>query len=286
MAALGDSITRAFNSEINPPTCPILPAGFLDCPKNSWSTGTNPAVNSQFQRIEAIDPGRNPVAINDAVSGAGRRLNRRQVDLLGQAETAATQDPDYVTIEIGGNDACTARRSPQQTPTADFRDQVETALNTLVSADPKVYIQMASIPDINQLTRSSPVLPTRTRSALSPRFQRLPGAAREPALDRTGRRGPPGRVPGPGDRLQRRPRGRLRRVQALPLRQQRSVQLVVHSGRRRDRDEHRGLAHPSVQRHPDLPVPGQFPTRPRTTSTPRFWDRPASRRPPGTPLSR
>ena len=82
MAALGDSITRAFNTEINPPTCPTFsPTGFLDCPKNSWSTGTNPAVNSQFQRIQAIDPGRNPVAFNDARSGA------RAVDMLGQAQT-------------------------------------------------------------------------------------------------------------------------------------------------------------------------------------------------------
>jgi acyl-homoserine lactone acylase PvdQ len=64
MAALGDSITRAFNSD--GPGCPTVPS--LDCPKNSWSTGTNPAVNSQFQRIEAIDPGRNPVAYNDARS--------------------------------------------------------------------------------------------------------------------------------------------------------------------------------------------------------------------------
>ena len=82
MAALGDSITRAFNTEVNR-DLPDL-ARSLDCPKNSWSTGTNPEVNSQFQRIEAIDPGRNPVAFNDAVSGA------RATDLLGQAETAAT----------------------------------------------------------------------------------------------------------------------------------------------------------------------------------------------------
>jgi lysophospholipase L1-like esterase len=135
MAALGDSITRAFNSD--GPGCPTGPS--LDCPKNSWSTGTNPVVKSQFQRIEAIDPGRDPVAFNDARSGA------RASGLLGQVETATTQDPDYVTIEIGANDACGS------TPTATFRSQVETALNTLVGSEPKVYIQMLSIPDINQL---------------------------------------------------------------------------------------------------------------------------------------
>lgn len=137
MAALGDSITRGFNSD--GPGCPTGPS--LDCAKNSWATGANPAVDSQFQRIEAIDPGRNPVAYNDAVSGA------RASGLLGQAKTAATQDPGYVTIEIGANDACA---SPQ-TPTAAFRSQVKAALDHLVEADPKVYIEMLSIPDINQL---------------------------------------------------------------------------------------------------------------------------------------
>ena len=135
MAGLGDSITRAFNSD--GPGCPTGP--FLDCAKNSWSTGTNPAVDSQFQRVEAIDPGRNPVAFNDAVSGA------RASGLLGQAEAAAGQHADYVTIEIGANDACGS------TPTATFRGQVKTALDALVGSDPKVYVEMLSIPDINQL---------------------------------------------------------------------------------------------------------------------------------------
>jgi lysophospholipase L1-like esterase len=151
MAALGDSITRAFNTEINPPTCPTFsPTGFLDCPKNSWSTGTNPAVDSQFQRIEAIDPGRNPVAFNDARSGARAR------DLLAQAQTAVAQDqdPDYVTVQIGANDACSFDRATGEwtrTPTSTFSSQVDTALDTLVTDNPKVYIQLLSIPDINQL---------------------------------------------------------------------------------------------------------------------------------------
>jgi lysophospholipase L1-like esterase len=135
MAALGDSITRAFNSD--GPGCPTGP--FLDCAENSWSTGTNPAVDSQYQRLEASNPGRHLVAYNDAVSGA------RAVHLLSQAEAAAAQHADYVTIEIGANDACGS------TSTATFRGQIEAALQALVGGDSKVYIQMLSIPDINQL---------------------------------------------------------------------------------------------------------------------------------------
>jgi lysophospholipase L1-like esterase len=160
IVALGDSITRGYNSagtEFTPGACPMLrnnnPSD-LDCPPNSWSTGTNPAVNSQFQRTEAINPDGNPVAINDAVSGA-RAGTDRSIDLLSQAQIAAaqiarTQGTDYVTIEIGANDACRPSLSAQ-TPTRDFRTHVKNALETLVEADPEVYIQLLSIPDVSKL---------------------------------------------------------------------------------------------------------------------------------------
>jgi lysophospholipase L1-like esterase len=157
MAALGDSITRGYNSagtEFTRGTCPMLRGGNvfdLDCPTNSWATGTNPAVNSQFQRIEAIHPeGPVPVAHNYAVSGA-RAATQRSIDLFSQAQRlAAEEDPDYVTIEIGANDAC--RPSIADQPATDtFRRQVEKSLDELVEGDPQVYIQMLSIPDINQL---------------------------------------------------------------------------------------------------------------------------------------
>jgi lysophospholipase L1-like esterase len=136
MAALGDSITRAYNTTGN--GCPTGPG--LDCPKNSWATGTNPAVDSFRERLDAISP--QPLtAYNDAVSGA------RAVNLLSQAEVAASQDPELVLIEIGANDACA---SPP-TPTATFREQVRSALQVLVSSNKQAYIQLMSIPDINQL---------------------------------------------------------------------------------------------------------------------------------------
>lgn len=136
MAALGDSITRGFNS--GGPGCPTGPS--LDCPQNSWATGTNPLVESFRERLDAASPGE-LVTYNDAVSGA------RAVNLLAQAQLAVTQDPDLVLIEIGANDAC----APTPTPTETFREQVRSALQVLVDANPKVYIQLMSIPDINQL---------------------------------------------------------------------------------------------------------------------------------------
>jgi lysophospholipase L1-like esterase len=136
MAALGDSITRGFNTA--GPGCPTGPS--LDCPQNSWATGTNPAVDSVRERLDAISP--QPLtAYNDAVSGA------RATNLLSQAQTAAAQDPDLVLIEIGANDAC----ATMPTPTATFREQVRAALEVLVLANKQVYIQLMSIPDINNL---------------------------------------------------------------------------------------------------------------------------------------
>jgi lysophospholipase L1-like esterase len=72
------------------------------------------------------------------------------VHLLAQAQVAASQDPDLVLIEIGANDACAST----PTPTATFREQVRSALQVLVSANKQVYIQLMSIPDINQLRTS------------------------------------------------------------------------------------------------------------------------------------
>jgi lysophospholipase L1-like esterase len=136
MAALGDSITRGFNT--SGPGCPTGPS--LDCPQNSLATGTNPAVDSVRERLDAISP--QPLtAYNDAVSGA------RAVNLLGQAQLAAGQNPNFVLIEIGANDACAST----PTATATFEEQVRSALQVLVSANKQVYIQLMSIPDINNL---------------------------------------------------------------------------------------------------------------------------------------
>jgi lysophospholipase L1-like esterase len=136
MAALGDSITRAYNTTGN--GCPTGPG--LDCPRNSWATGTNPQVDSVRERLDAVSP--QPLtAYNDAVSGA------RAVNLLSQAQVAAGQDPDFVLIEIGANDACAAT----PTATGTFREQIRSALQVLVSGNKQVYIQLMSIPDINQL---------------------------------------------------------------------------------------------------------------------------------------
>jgi hypothetical protein len=135
MASTGDSITRAFN------TCAFP---FVDCPRNSWSTGSSSTVNSHYRRILAANPailGRN---FNDAKTGA--RMNA----LNGQVTTVVSQGVEYVTILMGANDVCTSSVSTM-TPTATLEAQLQTAAQTLSAGLPNARIYVASIPNVYHL---------------------------------------------------------------------------------------------------------------------------------------
>jgi lysophospholipase L1-like esterase len=132
-AALGDSITRAFD------TCS---AAYVDCPANSWATGTNTAVNSWYQRLNGIHPGL--ADNNDAKTGA------KMTDLNGQALTAAAQNADIVTIMMGANDVCTPTAAAM-TPTDTLGTQFENAVKTLVNGNSTRQIYVASIPNVYHL---------------------------------------------------------------------------------------------------------------------------------------
>ncbi len=136
MAATGDSITRAFD---------VNWYYFLrDGVEYSWSTGTNGAVYSQYQRLLAVDPRLAGHAYNDARSGA------RMADLAGQLSAAASQRADYVTILMGANDICTSSVSTM-TPTATFEAEFRAALGNFLAARPSARVFVSSIPDIYQL---------------------------------------------------------------------------------------------------------------------------------------
>jgi lysophospholipase L1-like esterase len=134
MAALGDSITRGFNA------C----GWYVDCPGRSWSTGSSSLVNSHYLRILTKSPAISGRNYNDARTGT------KMTDLNGQAAVAAAQAVDYVTIELGANDACTSTEAAM-TPVAMFRAQFEQALATLAAQRPTAAILVASIPDLRRL---------------------------------------------------------------------------------------------------------------------------------------
>jgi lysophospholipase L1-like esterase len=134
MASTGDSITRGFNA------C----GWYVDCTNESWSTGGDSAVNSQYLRILAKNPAISGHNLNDAKSGT------KMIDLNGQATTAVSQGVQYVTILMGANDACTSSESTM-TDVTTYRSQLDAALTTLKNGLPNAAIFIASVPDIYRL---------------------------------------------------------------------------------------------------------------------------------------
>jgi lysophospholipase L1-like esterase len=135
IASTGDSITRAFN------TCSFP---YIDCPANSWATGSSGTVNGHYRRILAANPAISGRTFNDAQSGAD------MADFTGQAQRAVTQGAQYVTVMLGANDAC-ASSEAAMTPTATFRAQFAQGLQTLSSGLPTASIFVASVPDLRRL---------------------------------------------------------------------------------------------------------------------------------------
>lgn len=134
MAALGDSISRAYNA------CPT----FGECLASVWSTGTDIGVDSHYTRLLAINPAIAGNNHNDAVSGAV------MANLNGQAAIAVSQNVDYVTIEMGGNDGCKSTEA-QMTSAATYQAQFQQAMTTLTNGLPNARILVASVPDLMQL---------------------------------------------------------------------------------------------------------------------------------------
>jgi lysophospholipase L1-like esterase len=134
MAALGDSITIAYNTGSFP---------FTGAPQNSWSTGTNSTVNSMYLRFSRLNRRIVGKYTNLGVSGA------KVADLNAQAAKISSKT-EYVTILIGANDVCASSESTMTSTTA-FQGSLTTALNTIKSRAPRAQIYIVSIPNIYRL---------------------------------------------------------------------------------------------------------------------------------------
>lgn len=123
--ALGHSALTGENSDPNNPHAPV--------PENSWATGTNPKVNSIYQRMLAQWPDPRDHVYNAAVGGATAST------LNAQAETALTAVPvpRLVVIQTVDNDInCPIDDSA----IANFGTSVDTALQTITHASPRSRI--------------------------------------------------------------------------------------------------------------------------------------------------
>jgi lysophospholipase L1-like esterase len=136
MAAIGDSITRAYD------VCCF----YGDHPGQSWSTGSTSydGIASHYERIKRVNSAITGHGDNDAVTGA------KMAAAQTQASKAANQHAQYVTILLGANDLCTS--SPDTMTSVDtFRSQFQSAMTTLMAQHPQPYVLVSSIPNIYQL---------------------------------------------------------------------------------------------------------------------------------------
>jgi len=148
MAALGDSITRAYD------VC----CSYSDHPGQSWSTGGAwyDGITSHYERIKRRNGAIAGHAYNDAVTGA------KMSAAASQAGAAAAQHVAYVTVLLGANDLCTSSLSAM-TSTDTFKTEFSQAMATLEQQLPQARIFVSSIPDIYQLWKvlhTSPVART------------------------------------------------------------------------------------------------------------------------------
>src|SRR3990170_1299064 len=128
MAAVGDSISQAAST-----------GGSLgaDYPQNSWSTGTNSTVNSHYLRLLALGAPISGQNNNLSVSGAkAAGLNFQMWNVL-----ALEPQPNYLTVQIGGNDLCTDTFDAM-TSVTDFRTQFQTAMTTLTTGSPDTNVRV------------------------------------------------------------------------------------------------------------------------------------------------
>jgi lysophospholipase L1-like esterase len=130
IAALGDSLTRGYGSD----------GSVGDVPSNSWATGGNPAVYSEYLRVLARDGGVSGHLGNYAQSGSNMAAT------LAQSDSAISQNAEFVTIWSGTNDVCRPDVS-QMTAVADYQSQFNSTLSKLSSALPNAQILVASIPN-------------------------------------------------------------------------------------------------------------------------------------------
>jgi lysophospholipase L1-like esterase len=135
MASTGDSITRAFN------TC-FFP--YVDCPSNSWATGSSSTVNSHYLRIRAGNAAINGRAWNDAKSGA------KMANLPAQMTTVSGRNVKYVTVQMGGNDFCTSSTATMTSVNA-FRASFTQAMQTITANPAVTTVYVTSIPDAYRL---------------------------------------------------------------------------------------------------------------------------------------
>jgi len=126
VAALGDSMTTAFNS-----------GGEWSQPQNSWATGG--LIDSHVEKIKRAFPDRDVGYINVAFPGVTSSDLKRQLLIVNRWTV------DYATVLMGANDLCAGGVDLDH-----YQRHMEKTLDSLVSHSPNIKILLSAIPDIKQ----------------------------------------------------------------------------------------------------------------------------------------
>lgn len=134
IGSLGDSVTTAMNAR-----------SWGDMKESNWSTGTSRGhgVESHYQKLRQI-LAQNIIAINVADSGA------TSVGLEAQVNKLLSHNPDYVTLLIGANDACSWPKDHLE-KLKQFEIRIENALLKLINSNPETKILIVPVPDMLHL---------------------------------------------------------------------------------------------------------------------------------------
>jgi hypothetical protein len=130
--ALGHSALTGENSD---PEHPGMAA-----PQNSWATGTNPGVDSIYQRLAAVDPTAQGHVVNAAVGGATADT------LVGQATTALSVEPNPRLVIIQTIDSDIRCDGSDTSNYPIFGQQVKAALDLIARKAPHATILLMSQP--------------------------------------------------------------------------------------------------------------------------------------------
>ena len=138
MAAIGDSITQATNSD-------LLHIGASD-PAKSWSTGNGPGdiVSSHYERI--LTRNRNVAGRSLNASVPGAVMSHAPT----QAATVVQQGAEYVTVLMGTNDVCASSKDTMTSVSA-YESAFRDTMAVLTTGLPAAKIYAVSVPDVYQL---------------------------------------------------------------------------------------------------------------------------------------
>lgn len=107
---------------------------------NSWATGTNPAVDSVYERLVAVRPKTRGLVAN--VSRNGEKADGLEFQV--PAALAKVPTPALALVMIMDNDIRCDGTDPAHLP--EFRAQVRAAVQAVVKASPKVTVVLATGP--------------------------------------------------------------------------------------------------------------------------------------------